>query len=118
MVTPSFVVIVSMFMSPGCCELALGFVNSAAAEGAAVVSRTAAPPSRTSRLETSDVKPSLTASLLRLFIVLVLRISDSLYSYRGYPHSARLNRFAVKCQQPDLIALRVEVSVVDSPTGG
>src|SRR5882762_185903 len=101
MLTPSFVVIVSILMSPECGELALGLLVSAATEGTAVVSSTAAPPNRTSRLETSDTKPSLTALLFQLLVVFVLRISDNPHFCCGNTPLRAIDWFALKYRQAD-----------------
>src|SRR6202453_3750189 len=89
MVTPSFVVIVFICISPVWCErFLLGLSDSAfEASGRVLARRTAAPPIKTSRRETSDLDPApirafegLSAapivSIIGLLSLVVARCSD------------------------------------------
>src|SRR6202789_3383403 len=89
MVTPSFVVIVFICISPVWCErFLLGLSDSAfEASGRVLARRTAAPPIKTSRRETSDLDPALIRasaglsaapiiSIIGLLNLVVARCSD------------------------------------------
>src|ERR1700679_3248340 len=89
MVTPSFVVIVFICISPVWCErFLLGLSDSAfEASGRVLARRTAAPPIKTSRRETSDLDPALIrasaglsaapiVSIIGLLNLVVARCSD------------------------------------------